>query len=447
MVHRIHFVAPNNLWKHHMLNIRIACSTGVMLIAVALAAQDSALAAGFSLPEASTAGVGTANALVANPDEIGAFPYNPAAMGFHDSSSVALGTILIGPSFSVDTASGSHDSQGADWLTSPTFQMAFKVNDKWRVGLGLSAPFGLETRWPDGTFPALSGTVTLPIPPTYPKVPRSQPTASKLEILDFTPTATFRVNDDLSLAAGLDVYWAKTAELDSTAAKLSGDGTGLGFNLSALYRQGPWSFGATFRSAATLGLEGDFEPLSKTLVALKRLAPAQSAELDVDLPWRLQVGGRYAFDERLAVEFDVTRTGWSEFNDLEIKGKGTGILIFRDSNDWEDANAYRLSATYQLSEATQLRAGYAYDETGQGDDHFSARVPDSDRHLFSLGVAQSLGHGFSLEASYMYVLGVDRDYRSSRHYTTGSDINGSDALDGDYSMDAHLIGLELVKVF
>ncbi|MBK1717267.1 OmpP1/FadL family transporter [Thiocystis violacea] len=431
-----------------MLNNRITRALALALAAAgACGFQDTAIASGFMLPESSAAGIGTSNAMVANPDETGAFAYNPAAMGFHEASSIAIGTYFISPTFSVDTATGSHDSQGADWLTIPMIQAALKLNDQWRLGFGVTTPFGLETRWEDGTFPAVSGTRTIAVPsPLDPNVPLGHPTSSKLEILAFSPTATYRVNPDLSLSAGLDLYWAKTAQLNSTLGALNGDGQGLGFNLGALFRQGPWSLGASFRSSATLGLDGDFTPKSQTLVTIGRLARAQSAELDVDLPWRLQLGARYAFNDQLAVEFDISRTGWSEFNDLKITGKRTGALIFSDQNDWDDSNAYRLGTTYQVSAETQLRFGYTYDETGQGDDHFSARVPDSDRHLFSLGLAQSLGQGLSLEVACMYVQGEERGYSAQTRYS-GGDLNGTTALNGDYSMDAHLIGLEIVKTF
>jgi len=132
----------------------------------------TAMASGFSIPEVSALGTAMSNAVVANPEETGAFAYNPAAMGFHDRTSVSLGTLFIGPSFSVDTATGSHDSAGADWITAPLFQAVLRVHDHWRVGLGINAPFGLETRWETGTFPKLSGEapvtvapgVTLPLP-------------------------------------------------------------------------------------------------------------------------------------------------------------------------------------------------------------------------------------------------------------------------------------------
>jgi len=429
---------------------KITAAIAGLVAAGALTTVSLVRAAGFSLPEASSAGIGLANAVVANPDNIGAFPYNPAAMGFHETSSGAVGALMIGPSFTVETATGSHESQGADWLASPMVQAAVRVDDRWRIGLGVTAPFGLETRWQDGTFPDLSNTVRLPFPvppPLDPNVPRGHPTASKLEVIDLSPSVVYRVSDNLSLSGGLDIYWLKRAQLDSTAGQLRGDGTDLGFNLSALYRYGDWSFGAAFRSGATIGVEGDYRPLSRTLVAIGAIPPAQDAEVSFDLPWRLQLGIRRLITDALAIELDWTRTGWSAFDKLVVKGKRTGETIFTDTNDWRDSSAYRIGATYQLRSATQLRVGYSYDETGQDNAHFSARVPDSDRHLFSVGLAQGLGAGLSVEAGYMYVKGKDRHYRGDRPYLGGRDINGTNAIQGKYAMDAHLLGIEVVKVF
>jgi len=90
------------------MNQQIARAIATAIAAGAFVAAGESLAAGFSLPEVSTAGIGLANALVANPEETGAFAYNPAAMGFHDTSSVVLGALLINPNFSVRTASGQH---------------------------------------------------------------------------------------------------------------------------------------------------------------------------------------------------------------------------------------------------------------------------------------------------------------------------------------------------
>ncbi len=431
---------------HNHAGIRIAVAGLVSNLCMA----PQALASGFAVPELSTAGIATANALVANPRERGAVPYNPAAIAFHDQSWLSLGSLLIGPDFSVDTSNGSHDSAGADWLAAPMIQAALILDQRWSLGLSVNAPFGLETRWKTDTFPPLTGTIPLPPPPLGPggSVPASpQPTQSNLEILDFVPTVTYAVSDELALSAGVDIYWVKSAELNSSITQLEGDGQGLGFNLSALFAKGPFSAGINFHSSSTIGLDGTYSALDSTMVLIGALKPSQTAELDLDLPWRLQLGARYELTPALAVELDWTRTGWSGFDEIEVKGDLAGEVLLQDRNEWEDANAYRIGATYQLQDQTQLRLGYSYDETPQGDDFFSARVPDNDRHLFGLGVGHDLGDGWQLEASYMYVIFEDRDYRSDRPYQGGGDINGTSAIDGDYSAHAHLIGLQASKSF
>lgn len=426
----------------------VALRTALIGLSILLSAPGVGLASGFGLPEVSTAGIGTANAMVANPVDPGAFAYNPAAMGFHGSSSLAVGALFVAPGFEVENRVGTHDSRGADWLAAPLIQGALRLNERWWLGLGINAPFGLETRWRAGTFPRLAGE--LQAPPTLPEptIPLSpQPLQSKLEIVDFVPTATFKLNEQISLSAGLDYYWAESAVLNSSLTELEGDGTGWGYNLGFLFRQDAFSLGANYHSAATIDVTGDYEPRSQNLVILGRLPPAEKAELDLNLPWRLQLGVRYAFTERLAIEFDWTRTGWSEFDKIQVRGKRSGALLQEDANDWSDANAYRFGVTYQWLPSTVLRFGYSFDETGQPDRTFSPRVPDNDRHLFGIGIGHDLGNGWAVDAGYMYVRFKDRDYRSATRYTGGGDVNGTDALDGRYEASAHLVGLELRKAF
>jgi long-chain fatty acid transport protein len=250
------------------------------------------------------------------------------------------------------------------------------------------------------------------------------------------------------VSAGLDYYWAKSAVLNSSLAELQGDGTGLGWNLGLMFRKDAWSFGANYHSAATLSIDGTYSPLNQTLVMLKRAVPGQTAELDVDLPWRLQLGVRYAINPQLAVEVDWTRMGWSQFQEIQPKTKNGGVTIFTDINDWEDADAIRVGLTYDVRPNTQLRLGYSYDQSAQPDAHFSARVPDMNRNLFSIGVAQKYASGLSVELGYMYVKTDGRDFAGTFPYAgLGTEVNGSTAVAGDYSSTINLIALEVSQTF
>ena len=93
------------------------------------------------------------------------------------------------------------------------------------------------------------------------------------------------------------------------------------------------------------------------------------------------------------------------------RGRTPGSPIFTIPTTGRTADAIRVGLTYDVRPTTQLRLGYSYDQTGQPDAHFSARVPDKDRQLFSIGVAQNLGNDITVEAGYMYVLTEDRNYR------------------------------------
>ena len=73
---------------------------------------------------------------------------------------------------------------------------------------------------------------------------------------------------------------------------------------------------------------------------------------------------------------------------------------------------------FERSEKSVLRAGYARDLTGQGDEHFTVRVPDADRHLFSVGLRHTLPGDWEVEAAYMYAMVDDRDYVLTRSFGT-----------------------------
>lgn len=402
------------------------------LASLGLAAAP-AWASGFRLPEASIAGLATSNALVANENLLGAIPYNPAAMSFHDGTHLIAGAMLVQPDLSVTPEEGGPNvsSEGKDNIFIPNFALTSRLDEQWSWGLIINAPFGLETTWPEGTFPKFA---------TY-GADGAHPTHSKIEMLNFNPNAAYRVNENTSIAFGLDFYHVMSVALDSQGATLGGSGEGIGFNLAALHTAGAWSFGASYRSAVDADVDGAVGP-----------APATT---EVNFPWMLQVGAKYQPSDRWAVELDIERTGWSNFDVIEINApvaSPSGPIT--STNNWDDANAYRLGGIYQLSDKTQLRVGYTFDETGQNDEFFSARVPDADRQLLSIGFAHELG-GWTLEGGYMYVKFDDRTVdRPAGSFLAelgaagaGADPNGTDAYNGDYESSVNLFGLGVTKRF
>jgi long-chain fatty acid transport protein len=204
------------------------------------------------------------------------------------------------------------------------------------------------------------------------------------------------------------------------------------------------SFGASYHSSSKIKVEGTLDDGTGTLQS-KRLSDNVTATLE--LPWRLQLGVRHQTTEKLAIEFDFTRTGWKTFDTLDIKNKEYRKTLSTSINNFDNANAYRLGVTYDFSQATQLRVGYTYDETPQKDERFSIRIPDADRQLFSLGIGHTLSNNWTLEAGYMYVKFDDRTIDSPTTAVAGQEANGTTAVNGTYISNVQLFGFGISKTF
>src|SRR4051794_8345907 len=85
---------------------RSACAATMACAGLVLLASHEAGASGFRVPPLSAAGLGLANALVADAHEPGAIPYNPAAIAFYNQWQVGSTLVLIDNKISVDNAAG-----------------------------------------------------------------------------------------------------------------------------------------------------------------------------------------------------------------------------------------------------------------------------------------------------------------------------------------------------
>ncbi|MDX1251827.1 MAG: outer membrane protein transport protein [Gammaproteobacteria bacterium] len=157
-----------------------------------------AQASGFRLPEASIAGTALSNALVANHKEIGAFAYNPAAMSFHDGTQLAAGLIFLTHDVSFTRGGAATvDSDHKELAYLPNLYIANRRNADWSWGLNISTPFGLETKWPGNTFPALWSP---------PQLRAAHPAESRIETINFNPNFSYRISDSTSAAMGINYY-------------------------------------------------------------------------------------------------------------------------------------------------------------------------------------------------------------------------------------------------
>ncbi|HED15900.1 MAG TPA: hypothetical protein ENI64_03645 [Gammaproteobacteria bacterium] len=392
----------------------------------------SAQASGFRVPEGSIAGMGLANAMVANPNESGALVYNPAAMAFQPGKTLNTGIIMIDPTNEVTNTAGNTEANGKSRFWKPNFYYMDHINSQWSWGLNVGAPYGLETKWPQGTFPLYSN-------PSFPQpgTAGAEPKKSAIEMVNVNPNISFKVNPDTSVAFGVDYYYVNNVNLNTQAVVIEGDGDAWGWNFAVMHKTGPVTLGLSYRSSVDTDIDGS--------VSVPSAGLSGGASTSVEFPATLQLGIHYQVNTKLAVEFDYDRTDWSSFDTISVVHTNPAVPNpVNSANKWSDSDAFRFGVTYDLDSVNRLRFGYSYDKTPVSDVYFSARVPDADRQLFSIGYRRDMG-GWELDAGYMYVKVDDRNINQPTF--GGPDTASNGFANGNYESYVHLFGLGFSMTF
>ncbi|VAW95099.1 hypothetical protein MNBD_GAMMA21-1638 [hydrothermal vent metagenome] len=406
---------------HHLrLNKKFLATALVCFMPVSLTHAN-----GFRVPEVSVAGTAAANALVANTEELGAIPYNPAAISFHEGKNVMLGFNSVSYDHAVTPDGGTRtEGTGENSFLIPNFMASALGDNGVGFALLINSPFGLETQYPDETFPVFAGVLD-----------RLEPETSRIKMVNINPNISYKIDENSSVAFGLDFYDVIDLTFNTQNIKINGSGNGMGFNIGYLHKYESFNLGVSYRSEVKTDLTGQFDArgIGSSVVG------AQAA---LTFPSMLQIGVRFQPIESLGIEFDVEHTGWSSFNTININSS-TGPLT-SSTNRWKNTLTYRLGFTYKINPSTRLLFGYSYDPTPQPDEYFSARVPDADRQLFSIGASHQFS-SWKLEYSYMYVDVDDRVINSST--AAGAEPNGTLAYNGKYESEVSLIGVSISKTF
>ncbi|VAX08726.1 hypothetical protein MNBD_GAMMA25-915 [hydrothermal vent metagenome] len=388
-----------------------ALTAGLLISLPAIQVQAS----GFRVPEISTTGMGLSNALVANKDEVGAIAYNPAIMAFHEGHTFQIGATAIGYDLSVNPTGGSQtDSTAKDIFLIPNMFLSAQTSENITFGLAMNSPFGLETRWPKDTFPAFGGSGL-------------EPEHSKINMVNVNPSIAIKLGKKTSVAMGIMFYDVNSLVFNTQSIDINGSGSGYGWNLAMLHTTKRVDFGLSYKSSVNTNLKG---------TVASNLLGGNPARANLEFPNMLQIGLLYRINDKFNVEFDIERTGWNVFDQIVIEydNAALGTRTITSTNNWDNATAYRLGATYQMSDKTKLRFGYSYDETPQPEVTFSPRVPDNNRQLFSIGVGHDFG-GWMLDAAYMHVVVDDRTVAATTFYN------------GTYESSVDLLGVGLSTTF
>jgi long-chain fatty acid transport protein len=388
------------MFNHH----RTWMVPGLCGLAMAFAGGQ-AFAAGFQLKEQSAAGLGTAYAgSTARADDASTIFFNPAGMTRLNGTQITTGAAYIAPqsdfsgsgvtSTGASTGSLSGGDAGRNALL-PSFYGMYSLSDDFKVGLSVNTPWGLTTKYESDW------------------AGRYQAIKSDLRTIDVVPSVAYRVNDTLSVGGGI-IFQRIEAELTNAVynmglsavdgmGKVEGEDWGYGVNLGAMLEFSPTSrVGINYRSRIQHELEGSISYNNvAAAIATAGNMHDDSATAKVTIPDVVSIGGYHELSPEWALVGEVSWTNWSLFDHLTIDS-ATGRDTTTDEK-WKDSWFFSAGTIYKPTDKWTLRGGLAYDSSPVSDSHRTARIPDEDRIWVATGASYQLTDAVQLDAGYTHI--------------------------------------------
>lgn len=290
----------------------------------------------------------------------------------------------------------------------PNFAISTPIGDRFAVGLAVQAPYNFTTKYQQGSFA------------------RYDALTSELRSANVSLVGAMQVTDWLDIGAGVDAMYVK-AKLTSNLPNLSpllpdasnqleGDGIAYGWNVGAQAHVGKFDFGLSYRSAMEHELEGDIA-LTGLVGPLAAGNFTGAGEASINTPWYAFASVRYAATDKLTLNAQVNRIGWSEFDAIRVSYNGTGDTIVQD---YKDVTTGAVGFDYVMNDMLTVRGGVAYDPTPTRDGERTARIPDADRWLYSAGLSVKATPSVTVDTALTYIAFSDGDISSDRTFYAGS---------------------------
>ena len=399
-----------------------------------------ASANGFRLPDQDAFATARGEAFVATADNPSAIYYNPAGITQLEGNNLRGGFygIYLDSSFSPP---GSAPNQGHIYDNQDNFAVAPRIfytytptNLTVSFGLGVYAPFGGKSSWPQDTgfrAVALDGSLT------YLTI---NPVVAVKVLPSLSLGAGLMVNYvDMSLGQGLTPFYLPPA---TNFFRFTGDGWSVGYNLGVLWQpHEKVSIGASFRSSATVTLN------SQTEYQQFPYPPDthQSAQSDFKFPLTAVVGISYRPTPKWNIEFDADYTDWSSFGSNSIHQAATTYPINQDISlqlDWQASWMYEFGVTRYFDNNWHASAGIVYNENSVPNSYYTPLAADMDRYFFSVGTGYK-GKRFNFDIAYQFGYGPTHTVSGSKPSSTVTQNTTDQTADGNYDFISHAVSVSV----
>jgi long-chain fatty acid transport protein len=452
-------------------------------VASLVAAAPAGLAGqGFGVYEHNTCAMGRAGVTAARPCTDGsAIYFSPAGLAGLMGTRISAGVTLIGAqgNFTDDFLANRSDLKNP-LIPVPNFYATHAFSPRLTAGIGVYAPYGLETRWDSVNFPGRFLGYNTNIRSIYIQPTVGYQVSEKLKfgigVAYITSHLKLRQRVDLSsqplpdalrIPAGLPVgttfaMLGVASGTDFADATLDANGSGFAVNFGAIWQAtNRLSIGGHWLTRKQISYDGDakFAQVPTGLVlpvavgpipagtALDGLLAAQftsgaplsngGVSTEITMPPQATLGFSYKINDAWTFGADYQYVVWGWFNEVDINfaNAGTPDLALHPQN--KDTHGFRFGTEYQYNSKVQLRGGYLHHGASSPPQFVTPLLPEAPRNEFTLGAGIDLSRRLHADLAYQYIRQNDR--RGTINFAAGNT--------GLYQFSAHLFGAGIALTF
>ncbi len=464
------------------VSVRVALG----LLAASAMVPRAASAQGYGIYEQGACVMGRAGTGVASPCADGSsIFFNPAGIALADRQQFSVGGTLIAPrgAFTNDLTGQRTALKNAVYPVPNLYYVRPIGGGRAALGIGLFAPYGLTTEWPDNFEGRFLGY------------------KSKIQAIYIQPTAAVKLGRRASLGAGFDfslvsVQLRQRLELSSQIASppsitfanlgipygtefgdvnLHGHGSGVGYHVGIEVEPiRRVTLGARYLSRQLVKINNATAEISQIMTGIilppnnpvaanpaTGLGPAvpvdgllapqfgtggpltnQAGSTYLRLPEQLVLGVAWQVTPKAKLLGDFQYTNWTVFNQLVLDFDLLGRRVLQEN--YRKAYGFRFGGEYMVSPATTLRAGYYTHGAAAPPETVTPNLPEGARASFAAGLGTHLTRNVTVDVAYQYIAQADRRGRTVDGGLATPTVAVNNGL---YTFHAHLISATFAFAF
>ncbi len=362
--------------------------------------------------------------------------FNPAGMVFlKDEMDISGGVTLLDSVTKYQNSDTNATAETDNPIGTPaSFYLSTKYNENIAYGVGLYTPYGNVVEWPtDWEGSHLVNNI-------------------ELKAIYVQPTISYKFNDKYSVGFG-PTYVIGQVEfnrnLSTSLVDENGDrsnvtikGSGIdawGYNLGFLAKPtDKLTIGVSYRSQVDMEARGEEADFANIPASLQSTFPDTTFDADLVLPAELTVGLSYKISTDTVFAFDINRTYWGAYENLDVvfdNGAGTSS----NPRNYKDANIFRLGLQHKANEKLTLRGGVYFDDSPIQEGYFAPETPRNDSIGYTAGASYYVTSRMELDFSFLYLR--FKEFEGSYDYYNQSGTTIS--FGGDYKSSVTAIGFGL----